>query len=54
MIGGDNLPSPVGIGLSDLPNIEGGPVAPLALLVPASLIFNHEHKYKYYIIIALI
>ena len=37
VIGGDNLPSPVGIGLTDLPNI-GGPVAPLALpLVPASL-----------------
>ena len=23
-IGGDNLPSPVGIGLTDLPNIGGG------------------------------
>ena len=42
VIGGDNLPSPVVIGLTDLPNIEGrgGAVAPLALLappVPASL-----------------
>ena len=36
MIGGDNLPSPVGIGLTDLPNIWG-PVAPLAPPVPASL-----------------
>ena len=36
MIGGDNLPSLVGIGLSDLPNI-GRPVAPLAPPVPASL-----------------
>ena len=24
VIGGDNLPSPVGIGLTDLPNIGGG------------------------------
>ena len=30
MIGGDNLPSPVGIGLTDLPNIGGasGPPGP--------------------------
>ena len=28
VIGGDNLPAPVEIGLADLPNI-GGPVAPL-------------------------
>ena len=31
-IGGDNLPPPVGIGLTDLPNIGGGGGA-----VPASL-----------------
>ena len=38
VIGGDNLPSLVGIGLTDLPNIGGGgPVAPLAPPVPASL-----------------
>ena len=38
VIGGDNLLSPVGIGLTDLPNIRGGGgVAPLALPVPASL-----------------
>ena len=36
VIGGDNLPSPVGIGLTDLPNI-GGAMAPLAPPVPASL-----------------
>ena len=36
LIGGDNLPSPVGIGLTDLPNI-GGAMAPLAPPVPASL-----------------
>mgnify|MGYP001279501195 CR=1 FL=1 len=36
VIGGDNLPPPVGIGLTDLPNI-GGAVAPLAPWVPASL-----------------
>ena len=36
VIGGDNLPSPVGIGLIDLPNI-GEPVAPLVSPVPASL-----------------
>ena len=28
VIGGDNLPFPVGIGLTDMPNM-GGPVAPL-------------------------
>ena len=38
-IGGDNLPSPLKIGLIDLPNIGvgGGPVAFLAPPVPASL-----------------
>ena len=35
-IGGDNLPSPVEIGLTDLPNIRG-PVTPLAPPVPAPL-----------------
>ena len=34
VIGGDNLPSPVGIGLIDLPIIGGGPVAPLTPLAP--------------------
>ena len=29
VIGGDNLPSPVGIGLTDLPNIGGGASGPL-------------------------
>ena len=28
VIGGDNLPSPVGIGLTDLPNIGAGPPGP--------------------------
>ena len=28
VIGGDILPSPVGLGLTDLPNIGGGAVAP--------------------------
>ena len=41
VIGGDNLPSPVGIGLTDLSNI-GGPVAPLAPQVPASLNYMLE------------
>ena len=36
VIGGDNLPSPVGIGLTDMPNI-GGLVALLAPPIPASL-----------------
>ena len=36
VIGGDNLPFPVGIGLTDLPNI-GGARAPLVPPVPASL-----------------
>ena len=38
VIGGDNLPSPVQIGLTDLPNI-GRASGPLATPVPASL--NH-------------
>ena len=38
VIGGDNLPSPVGIGLTGLPTI-GGAVAPLAPPVPASLLW---------------
>ena len=29
-LGGDNLPSPVGIGLTDPANIGGGAVAPLS------------------------
>ena len=29
VIGGDNLPSPVPIGLNDLKNIGGGPPGPL-------------------------
>ena len=37
VIGGDNLPSPVGKGLTDLPNIGGGAVPPLAPPVPAPL-----------------
>ena len=37
-MGGDNLPSTVGIGLTDLPNIGGGPGGPLPPLVPASLL----------------
>ena len=36
VIGGDNLPSPIGIGLTDLPNI-GGPSDPPGPSVPASL-----------------
>ena len=45
VIGGDNLPSPVAIGLTDLPNI-GGHVAPLAPPVPASLYRNVENYVK--------
>ena len=36
VIGGDNLPSPVAIGLTDVPNI-GGPVASLILMPPEDL-----------------
>ena len=36
LMDGDNLPSPVGIGLTDQQNI-GGPVAPLAPSAPPSL-----------------
>ena len=45
VIGGDNQPSPVGIGLTDPPNI-GGPVAPLAPPVPVSLILCNLNKKK--------
>ena len=38
-IGGDNLPSPVQIGLTDLLKIGGGPLAPLAPPIPAPLPF---------------
>ena len=40
-IGGDSLPSLVGIGLTDPPNIGGGAVAPP---VPASLKYKHFAK----------
>ena len=43
VIGGDNLPSPVRIGLTDLPNI-GGPVASLAHPVPASLDYVSDNR----------
>ena len=47
VIGGDNLPSPVEIGLTDLPNI-GGPIAPLPPLpVPASLVFIFDNCSKW-------
>ena len=49
VIGRDNLPSPVGIGLTDLPNI-GGPLALLAPPVPAPLgfvgTFHHGLLFK--------
>ena len=46
VIGGDNLPSPVGIGLTDLPNIGGGgTVAPHAPPVPAKQrVFGNSKK----------
>ena len=37
VIGEDNLPSPVEIGLSDLPNI-GGAIGPPGPFVPSSLL----------------
>ena len=43
LVGVDNLPSPVGIGLTDLTNILG-PVAPLAPPVPASLYPTLHHN----------
>jgi hypothetical protein len=44
VIGGDNLPSPVGIGLTDLPNIGGasGPPGP-----PSSGITVGNHKSEF-------
>ena len=46
VIGGDNLPSPVGIGLSDLPNIGGGAVAPPG--PPGSgITVNHSSMFIY-------
>ena len=46
VIGGDNLPSPVRIGLTVLQNI-GGPVAPQAPPVPAPLIVEHKTQLLY-------
>ena len=44
--GGQNLPPMVGIGLTDLPNIGGGgPLAPLAPPVPASLILKRYNEF---------
>ena len=42
MIGGDNLPSPVGIGLTDLPNIGGasGPPGPPGSGITAGIYFE--------------
>ena len=42
VIGGDNLPSPVGIGLTDMPNIGGTscPPGPPPPPVPASLLLT--------------
>ena len=48
VIGGDNLPSPVGIGLTDLPNI-GGPVAPLPP-VPTSLYRVQTFEKRFYLL----
>ena len=47
VISGYNQPSPVGIGLTDLPNIGGGAVTPLAPLVLASL--RHVTKQDVYL-----
>ena len=50
VIGGDDLLSPVGIGLTDLPNIRR-PVAPLAPPVPETAInyapieLDRSHRY---------
>ena len=41
VIGGDNLPSPVGIGLTDLPNIGGASGTPNVFHHPASLVCNY-------------
>ena len=46
VIGGDNLPSPVGIGLTDLPNIGEGAVAPPGPPVPASLRYLQAVLFK--------
>ena len=42
VIGGDNLPSPVRIGLTDLPNIGGASDPPAPPPVPASLLFVYS------------
>ena len=39
VIGGDNLPSPVGIGLADLPNIGVGPPGPPGSGITATSFF---------------
>ena len=52
VIGGDNLPSPVGIGLTDLPNIGGGhfggasgPLAPHPPVYGGQTCVHHTRKY---------
>ena len=42
VISGDNLPSPVGIEMTDLPNMGGGQWPPLAPPVPASLLGRYS------------
>ena len=65
VIGGDNLPSPVGIRLTDLLNIAGasGPPGPpprfrhhcsaVALLAPLALRFRHHWICMMYLIVIL-
>ena len=55
MIGGDNLPSPVAKGLTDLPNIGGASGPPGPPPVPAPLLYTAEifspQKLNFYIVI---
>ena len=49
-IGGDNLPSPVEIGLTDLPNI-GGPVAALGVFIYKNFLYSSKlGKSKSYLV----
>ena len=50
VIGGNNLPSPVEIGLTDLPNI-GGPVAALGVFIYKNFLYSSKlEKLKSYLV----
>ena len=51
VIGGNNLPSPVGIGLTELPNIEGASGSPLALQFRHHCTYVMQISHYYFFIV---